>query len=48
MVKVRTSRIDAQKPNEWFEANCDRILENNHTLQAFEQQCEKLSMEVLK
>lgn len=42
------SRIDAQKPNEWFEAHCDRILENNHTLQAFEQQCEKLSMEVLK
>ena len=42
------SRIDAQKPNEWFEEHCDRILENNHTLQAFEQQCEKLSMEVLE
>ncbi len=42
------SRIDAQKPNEWFAEHCDLILENSHTLQAFEQQCEKLSMEVLK
>lgn len=42
------SRIDAQKPNEWFAEHCDRVLENNHTLQAFEQQCEKLSMEVLQ
>ncbi len=42
------SRIDAQKPNEWFAEHCDRIIENNHTLEAFEQQCEKLSMEVLE
>ena len=42
------SRIDAQKPNAWFAEHCDRILENNDTLDVFEKQCEKLSMEVLE
>ena len=41
-------RIDAQKPNAWFEANCDRIIENNDTLEAFEKQSEIVSMEVLQ
>ena len=42
------SRIDAQKSNEWFREHCDRVLENNDTLEAFEKQSEILSMEVLQ
>ena len=42
------SRIDAQKPNEWFADHCDRVLENNDTLEAFEKQSEIVSMEVIK
>ncbi len=42
------SRIDAQKPNSWFREHCDRIIENNNTLEAFEKQSEIVSMEVLQ
>ena len=33
------SRIAAQKPDEFFEKNCDYILENNGTMQEFEEKC---------
>ena len=33
------SRIDAQKPDSYFEENCDHILVNDGTLEAFQQKC---------
>ena len=42
------ARIDAQKPDAWYRERCDRILENNGTLEAFEAACEHMSMEVAK
>ena len=42
------SRVDAQKSNEWYAEHCDQILENNGTLEMFEANCRKLSLEVIK
>lgn len=42
------ARVDAQKSNEWYAEHCDQILENNGTLEEFEDACRKLSMEVTK
>ncbi|MGI6027839.1 MAG: L-threonylcarbamoyladenylate synthase [Candidatus Heteroscillospira sp.] len=33
------SRIDAQKPDSWFEENCDHILRNDGTVDEFRQKC---------
>lgn len=33
------SRIDAQQPDKFFEDNCDYILENNGTLEQFQEKC---------
>ena len=41
------SRIDAQKPNAWFEAHCDRVLENSGTIEQFTEKAEHLIQEVL-
>ena len=32
-------RIDAQKPESWFRENCNHVLENNGTLEQFQQKC---------
>lgn len=42
------ARIDAQKPNEWFEEHCDRVLENSGSLEAFQKTCNQVLQEVLK
>ena len=39
------ARVDAQKSDEWYAEHCDQILENNGTLEAFEELCRK-KMEV--
>ena len=36
------SRIDAQKPDSYFEENCDHILVNDGTLEQFRQKCRTL------
>ena len=41
-------RIRAQKPNEYFAAHCDYVLENTGTLAEFENQCKEFFTEVLK
>ena len=41
-------RIRAQKPNEYFAARCDYVLENAGTLAEFENQCKEFFTEVLK
>ena len=41
------ARIDAQKPNEWFEAHCGRVLENSGSLEAFRTICNQVLQEVL-
>lgn len=41
------ARIDAQKPNEWFEEHCDRVLENSGSLEAFQKTCNQVLQEVL-
>lgn len=41
-------RVNAQYPNEYFEANCKYILRNNGGEKEFEEQCNKLFKEVLK
>lgn len=41
-------RIRAQKPNEYFAAHCDYVLENTGTLAEFENQCKDFFTEVLK
>lgn len=41
------ARIDAQKPNEWFEEHCDRVLENGGSLEAFQKTCNQVLQEVL-
>ena len=41
------ARVDAQKPDEWYEENCDRIIENRGTLEEFEEQCRKKIGEVV-
>lgn len=40
-------RIDAQKPNEYFEQNCDRILENKGDRESFKQKCEILFSDII-
>lgn len=42
------SRIAAQRPNEYFEENCDYTLHNGGTREEFESVCNKFFMEVLK
>ncbi len=42
------ARIDAQKPNEWFAAHCDRVLDNSGTLEAFQELCHQTIQEVLQ
>ena len=39
-------RIRAQKPNEYFAANCDYTLDNSGTMAEFEQKCEDFFAEV--
>ena len=34
-------RIDAQKPDEFYRASCDAVLENSGTAEAFRQTCEQ-------
>lgn len=41
------SRIDAQKPNAWYEAHCDHVLDNSGTIEQFTQKAEQLIQEVL-
>lgn len=41
------ARIDAQKPNEWFEEHCDRVLENGGSIEAFQNTCNQVLQEVL-
>ena len=41
------SRIDAQKPNEWYAAHCDRVLTNNGTFSQFHIDVEQFIQEVL-
>lgn len=41
-------RVEAQKPNEFFEKNCDYILHNDKTERDFAAECKKLYKEVLK
>ena len=40
-------RIDAQKPNEWYAAHCDRLLTNNGTFSQFHIDVEQFIQEVL-
>ena len=42
------ARIAAQKPNEYFEENCDYTLHNDGTKAEFEETCQKFFTEVLK
>ena len=39
-------RIRAQKPNEYFSANCDYTLDNSGSMAAFERKCEDFYAEV--
>ena len=41
-------RVNAQYPNEYFEANCNYILRNDGSEKDFEKECNKLFKEVLK
>ncbi len=41
-------RINAQKPNEYFAANCDYALDNSGSMAQFEQKCEDFFAEVWK
>ena len=41
-------RVNAQKPNEFFEKNCDYILRNDKTERDFVNECKNLYKEVLK
>ena len=41
-------RIRAQKPNEYFSANCDYTLDNSGSMADFEQTCEDFFAEVWK
>lgn len=41
-------RVNAQYPNEYFEANCKYILRNDGSEKDFEKECNKLFKEVLK
>jgi len=42
------SRIAAQRPNEYFQENCDYTLHNGGSREEFESVCNKFFMEVLK
>ena len=42
------SRIAAQKDNEYFEKNCDYILDNGGTREEFAEKCRKLFEEILR
>lgn len=41
-------RLDAQRPDEYYYANCDYVLCNDGTKAAFSAECEKLFTEVMK
>lgn len=41
-------RVDAQKPNEYFEENCDNTLCNDGDRQSFETKCEALFSEIIR
>ena len=40
-------RVDAQKPDSYFEEKCDHILKNNSTEQAFREKCRSKFLEVI-
>ncbi|MBQ9045995.1 MAG: threonylcarbamoyl-AMP synthase [Oscillospiraceae bacterium] len=40
-------RIDAQKPDAWYAAHCDRVIENNETIERFQIHAQRLIQEVL-
>ena len=40
-------RVDAQKPDSYFEEKCDHILKNNSTEQAFREKCRNKFLEVI-
>ena len=40
-------RVNAQRPNEYFEEHCDYILQNNGTREEFSDCCLNLFLEVL-
>ena len=40
-------RVDAQKPDSYFEEKCDYILKNNSTEQAFREKCRSKFLEVI-
>ena len=40
-------RVDAQKPDSYFEEKCDHILKNNSTEQAFREKCRRKFLEVI-
>lgn len=46
--KYAQMRVDAQKPNEFFEKNCDYVLHNDKTERDFVNECKNLYKEVLK
>ena len=41
------SRIDAQPSNDWYRAHCDRVIENNASIEQFQIHAERMIMEVL-
>lgn len=41
------SRIQAQKPESFFRANCDHVLENDGELPAFQEKCRRLLARIL-
>lgn len=41
------SRIDAQPSNDWYRAHCDRVIENNASIEQFLIHAERMIMEVL-
>lgn len=41
------SRIDAQPTNDWYRAHCDRVIENNGSIEQFQIYAERMIMEVL-
>ena len=40
-------RIDAQKPNEFFQENCDHVLSNDSDRESFRIKCEKLFSDII-
>lgn len=42
------ARIDAQKPDDFYRANCRYTLENTQTLEAFREKARRLLNDILK